>query len=221
MKAANNLRRMIFDRPWRHAAGFWSLLALALTSVLCRFYSFLSSILHLRSSIPSPRALLSATVALALTANIASTLATYPHTLSYFNELAGGPLNGPAHLLDANVDWEQDLLYLKEWYDSHREAQPLSFAWCGFIDPRFAGIDYEQVASAPRCPRGTLAPGPRRPVAAIEPAFDWYAVGVNDLYGYKHVDDISDELAWLRPLPVASFIGYSIVIKRGPRSHSL
>lgn len=44
---------------------------------------------------------------------VMSSLAIYPHSLSYFNESIGGPLNGPKHLLGSSVDWNQDLLYLK------------------------------------------------------------------------------------------------------------
>jgi hypothetical protein len=56
--------------------------------------------------------LFSATLAAALVAwFIASSLWIYPHSLSYFNESIGGPLNGPNHLLGSNVDWGQDLRY--------------------------------------------------------------------------------------------------------------
>ena len=41
---------------------------------------------------------------------IVSSLWYFPHSLSYFNELAGGPRRGDAHLIDANIDWGQDLL---------------------------------------------------------------------------------------------------------------
>jgi hypothetical protein len=44
----------------------------------------------------------------------ASTLASYPHQLSYFNELAGGPQNGSKHLLGSNLDWGQDLIFAEE-----------------------------------------------------------------------------------------------------------
>jgi hypothetical protein len=42
---------------------------------------------------------------------VSSSLWIYPHSLSYFNESIGGPLNGPRHLLGSNVDWGQDLRY--------------------------------------------------------------------------------------------------------------
>ncbi len=43
---------------------------------------------------------------------LASSLWIYPHSLSYFNESIGGPLNGPEHLLGSSVDWGQDLKYI-------------------------------------------------------------------------------------------------------------
>jgi hypothetical protein len=46
---------------------------------------------------------------------IASSLWIYPHSLSYFNESIGGPLNGHKHLLGSNVDWGQDRRYLAWW----------------------------------------------------------------------------------------------------------
>ena len=36
-------------------------------------------------------------------------LAIYPHYLSYFNELAGGPRHGYRYLVDSSLDWGQDL----------------------------------------------------------------------------------------------------------------
>ncbi len=64
-------------------------------------------------------------VAGSLTWVIASSLSVYPHSMSYFNELAGGPMGGPRYLLDANIDWGQDVLYLKAWCERHPEATPL------------------------------------------------------------------------------------------------
>ncbi|WP_187782134.1 ArnT family glycosyltransferase [Gimesia chilikensis] len=44
---------------------------------------------------------------------IFSTLYYYPHQLAYFNELVGGPENGWKHLLGSNLDWGQDLLFIR------------------------------------------------------------------------------------------------------------
>jgi hypothetical protein len=44
--------------------------------------------------------------------SVASSAWIYPHSLSFFNESIGGPLNGPKHLLFSNVAWGQDARYL-------------------------------------------------------------------------------------------------------------
>lgn len=54
----------------------------------------------------------------------ASSLWIYPHSLSYFNESIGGPLNGPEHLLGSNLDCGQDLRYLDKWLKQHPQAIP-------------------------------------------------------------------------------------------------
>lgn len=41
----------------------------------------------------------------------------FPHYLSYFNELAGGPERGIEYFADANLDWGQDLKGLKAYMD--------------------------------------------------------------------------------------------------------
>ena len=56
----------------------------------------------------------------------------------HFNELVGGPKGGPNHLVDSNVDWGVDLLFLKKWLDEHPEASPLGLAYFGMFDPRVA-----------------------------------------------------------------------------------
>jgi hypothetical protein len=60
--------------------------------------------------------------------SVTSSFAIYPYSVSYFNELAGGPLGGHAHLVDANIDWGQELLRLKHWMDKHPEARPMHLA---------------------------------------------------------------------------------------------
>lgn len=99
----------------------------------------------------------------ALTWSLVSSLWIYPHSISYFNELAGGPLNGPQHLLHSNVDWGQDLLYLKRWLDQHPEAAELKLAYFGYFDPRCLEIECPALI---RTDSTSIPPG-------------WYAVSVN------------------------------------------
>lgn len=70
----------------------------------------------------------------------ASSLYRYPHSLSYFNELAGGPRAGPRHLHNSNLDWGQDLLYLKRWCDEYPDRRPLYVVYSGGFDAASLGF---------------------------------------------------------------------------------
>lgn len=48
-----------------------------------------------------------------------SSLSSYPHYLSYFNEVAGGTDNGYKYVVDSNYDWGQDLKRLAKWVDAN------------------------------------------------------------------------------------------------------
>ena len=62
--------------------------------------------------------------------SLASAAIVYPHHLSYFNELAGGPQNGHRHLLGSSFDWGQGLLELHHWHESSHSQSP-----CFVISP--------------------------------------------------------------------------------------
>jgi hypothetical protein len=145
--------------------------------------------------------------AVCLLGMIASSLSVYPHSLSYFNEIAGGPANGPAHLLDANIDWGQDLLELKRWYNAHPEARPLYLAWFGFVDPKLSGMEFTQ---AP--PLGVEATGEDATDPNPVPPARWYAISVNELYAYQHYGPRLDDYAWLRQHRPVAHAGHSIRI---------
>ena len=125
----------------------------------------------------TPAVLVGALVAWSVT----SSLWIYPHSLSYFNELVGGPRRGHHHLIDSNIDWGQDLLYLREWLDRHPEARPLSLAYFGLIDPRCAGIEFSLPPSLPL----TLPPEAEIRLEHLGPHPGWHAVSVNLLYGLQ------------------------------------
>ena len=134
-------------------------------------------------------------VVLALSWSVGSSLAVYPHSLSYFNELAvilatpadrsyptlmGKPhQNGPRHLLDSNVDWGQDLFYLEEWYESHPEARPIKVAYSGGYP-----LDRSSVKSVSSPPIGTDGEhiDGETDTTAFGPLPGWYALSVNCLY---------------------------------------
>jgi hypothetical protein len=155
----------------------------------------------------------------ALVWSIVSSLAVYPHSLSYFNELAGGPSGGPAHLLDSNVDWGQDLLYLKKWLDHHPEAQPIGLAYFGAFDPRVAGIDFTLPQPGPIASSSSASANVRP--AELGPRPGWYAVSVNVIHGYEgwlqsdrgttlHSEEA--HYAYFSQLVPVAWAGYSIAI---------
>jgi hypothetical protein len=72
--------------------------------------------------------------------SVLSSALVFPHSLAYFNEAAGGPSHGDAHLIDSNLDWGQDLLRFKRWLDAHGEARPLHLAYEHLVDYRLAGL---------------------------------------------------------------------------------
>lgn len=109
-----------------------------------------------------------------LLSSIGSMLRVYPHTLSYFNEAAGGPERGHTHLLLSNSDWGQDLLALKHWLGRHPEARPLGLAVFHFIDPRILGIEFRLPPFGPGSTTDPSEAGPRP---------GYYAVSVSYLHG--------------------------------------
>jgi hypothetical protein len=101
-----------------------------------------------------------------------------PHWLSHFNELVGGPQGGHRALDNSNIDWGQDLLYLRDWLEKHPEAEDMRIAYFGCFDPNVLGIRYELP------PPDLRASGNNRLIAeskGLEPG--WYAVSVNYVLG--------------------------------------
>lgn len=115
----------------------------------------------------------------------AGSLRVFPHSLSYFNVLAGGPTNGHAHLAYSNIDWGQDLLYLKRWLDAHEETAEVHAKLSSFVEPSLFGL--------------RTLPFPNTVSAG------WYAIGVNQLC----MDETLASFLKLRPVAMA---GYSIYI---------
>ena len=157
-------------------------------------------------------------VAVCLLWGISNSIAVYPHSLSYFNEAAGGPTNGHAHLLDSNIDWGQDLLFLRDWVKNHPDATPLGLAYFNAVDPRIVGVEF-----ALPCPgKPTSEAGLER--AELEhfgPRAGYFAVSVNILRGMPfRVPDghggwqpvSPEDYSYFRYFQPAARAGYSIYI---------
>lgn len=125
--------------------------------------------------------------------SVVSSLAIYPHSLSYFNELAGGPDNGHRYLLNSNIDWGQDLLYLKKWIASHPEASPLGLAYHNLVDYHLGGSEFDLVVTPEKVGHGWVGPMP-----------GYFAIDIDSLKS-----DSYDYFERFQPIAKA---GYSIFI---------
>jgi 4-amino-4-deoxy-L-arabinose transferase-like glycosyltransferase len=76
-----------------------------------------------------------------IVAHVVSSLLVFPNEIAYANEASGGPKNVHNLLSDANVDWGQQLLQVKQWQDRHPD-QECWFAYFArpVIDPGVYGI---------------------------------------------------------------------------------
>jgi hypothetical protein len=144
-----------------------------------------------------------------LTSSAVESLWIYPHSMSYFNAFVGGPLGGPRHLLDANVDWGQDLLQLKRYASCHARTDRLAVAYFGVLEPAIVGL------SSARVPCGPNVESPdNRPAGAIGPLPGWYAVSVNLIYGYRETGAPDSCYVYFRQMKPVAMAGYSIYIYR-------
>jgi len=76
-----------------------------------------------------------------IVAHVLSSLLVFPNEIAYANEAWGGPKNVHNLLSDANVDWGQQLLQVKQWQDRHPDQE----CWFAYfarpeIDPGVYGI---------------------------------------------------------------------------------
>lgn len=123
-----------------------------------------------------------------------SSLRVFPHQLSYFNEFVGGPTNGHRHLIDSNLDWGQDLLFLRDWFDRRGDVGRVRLAYFNLIDPSPCGIDWER-------PKGIAELGMQWPERG------WYALSLNFLQGMAfQIGDRDGTLFWLDQPELQAFL---------------
>lgn len=131
-----------------------------------------------------------------------SNFKTYPHYLSYFNMLGGGPERGHRIFVDSNIDWGQDLKFLKKFLDDNN-IDEIYFAYFGSVDPGYYGIKYRFIPSSfDRYIEGADEPYKLKlPI----PERKLFAVSVTYLYE-------SIAYHWLQAMKPDAMAGYSIYI---------
>lgn len=142
---------------------------------------------------------------------VTASLSIYPHYLSYFNELGGGPEKGYQYLVDSNIDWGQDLKGLKTYMSDH-EIDRVYLSFFGSADPAFYDISYTYLPSVglrPSTPDGKWWYEPGY-VENCEPVEGVVAVSVTILQGV--LLDNPDCFSWLREREPIGRVGYSILV---------
>lgn len=154
---------------------------------------------------------------------VASCICVYPHSLSYFNELVGGPRHGHRHLLDSNIDWGQDLCNLQRWLDRHPEVGEISVGYFGNFAPEDMDARFLRSGLADGAPLRIDEIAAGNGSMPAPPPAGWYAISVNRLYGYlpgSIQDAPSQEFAYFRSIEPLARIGYSINTYHIERSDS-
>jgi hypothetical protein len=125
----------------------------------------------------------------------------YPHHLSYFNILAGGPKGGPYFLDDSNIDWGQDLPSLAAWQEKHPKGNPIKLLYFGTSEPSKYGVNSLPVEE----------------YELLNPQSGFYAVSANYLVGLRKIQrSYNLDVDWLSKYSPVDYIGYSIYIYEFP-----
>lgn len=131
-----------------------------------------------------------------------SNLKVYPHYLSYFNELAGGPDSGWKYLTNSNIDWGQDLKGLKKYIDDNKVSDVI-LSYYGITDPHYYKIDYQDLVVSMMFNRTGR-------INSLEPQKEILAISVNNLQSAYFYD--KQLFQWLKERKPDAKIGYSIFV---------
>ncbi|MBI2097269.1 MAG: hypothetical protein HYT40_03970 [Candidatus Sungbacteria bacterium] len=150
---------------------------------------------------PIPRFLVLAALFIWL---ILETLLSYPHFISYYNELADGSAYGYRIAVDSNYDWGQDLKRLVKYADEN-QIPKVSLDFFGGGSPRYyLGDRFEPWWSAQ---------GPASGYFAISATFLQGAMGRTAPGFIRNPEDAYEWLSSYQPIGRA---GYSIFIYKLP-----
>jgi hypothetical protein len=136
---------------------------------------------------------------------------TYPNSMSYFNELAGGPESGLLYLADSNLDWGQGLPDLARYVETHH-IPSVRLAYFGNDLPwRFFRAEQVEPVLVPWS-KGML---PDKELS-VRPGY--YAVSATLLPGQFFPPEQRDYFAPLRRRRPAAIIANSIYLYHVPES---
>lgn len=131
----------------------------------------------------------------------------FPHYLTFFNEIAGGPDNGYKILVDSNLDWGQELIGLRN-YMTQENIPSVKLSYHGTAEPAAYGVMYEPLPSYPynQWTNDTV------PDILLNPPVGVYAISVNNLVGLRFKNH--DLYATFRQRKPDAIVGHCIFIYR-------
>jgi 4-amino-4-deoxy-L-arabinose transferase-like glycosyltransferase len=144
-----------------------------------------------------------------IVAHIVSALTVFPNYMAYANEAWGGPENVHNLLSDANVDWAQQLIQVKEWQDNH----PGEECWFAYfarpeIDPAVYGIACHAL---PTADTGWLGDSDLVPAQINGTVL----ISAGDLSGCEWPSGRMNPYRDFQPLKPAESIDYGVFVYRG------
>jgi hypothetical protein len=142
-------------------------------------------------------------------AHIVSALMVFPNYIAYANEAASGPKNVHNLFSDANVDWAQQLIQVKEWQDRH-PGEECWFAYFAYpeIDPAVYGIHCHAMPTL-----DTLWLGGSD---IIPPVINGNVlISAGDLSGCEWPSGRMNPYAIFEPLKPDEVIDYGVMVYRG------
>ncbi|MGC9346630.1 MAG: ArnT family glycosyltransferase [Anaerolineae bacterium] len=137
------------------------------------------------------------------------TLWIAPHFLAYFNPVGGGPSGGWRVLADSNIDWGQDLKYLRDYLAREAPDETVKLSWFGSSPPDQYGIRYEPLPGWPHYSHMWFEP-PTFDEEQPEPGL--YVISVSNLVELPLVD--KHFFTYFRQRPPDARIGYSVYVYR-------
>jgi len=103
---------------------------------------------------------------------LSASICIYPYFMTYFNELAGGPRNGAAILVDSNIDWGQDMKRLANWLKENdiTDQIKMEYYWASADQVDYYGVNYVGLKESDPTQRGWIVIG----VSSLQrPVFSW------------------------------------------------
>jgi hypothetical protein len=124
----------------------------------------------------------------------------------FFNEVAGGPENGRSLLVDANVDWGQDLIFLERLL-AEREIDEVYLGYFGTALPEAYGLRYRPIPGFIRFTAGAEIDA----YNPYTPPPGWYALSATSLQLGLMLQN-TDIYAYFQDKEPVACAGYSICL---------